>query len=137
MKAEIFSLRIGGGKSFFARVDNGKTMTVVDAFCALDSGELPVCVGMCCLHVKMHFDRAEAGPKQIRISFVDENGRHALPDFESSLDVKIPNHAPYTAVPFALLLKQLSLPAFGEYSVDLAIDGRLQASTPLYVRQKA
>ena len=137
MKGEMFTLRFGGGKSFYARIDQGKTIAVVDAFCVLDFGPLPVCVGMCSVAVRMRFDCMEAGTKQIRISFVDENGKIVMPSLETTMDVKIPDDAPTATVPFAFLINQLSLPAFGEYSVDLAVDGRLEASTPLYVRQKA
>jgi hypothetical protein len=137
MKVATFNLRIGGGKSFYARGEDGRQITVVDAFCVLDAGELPVCVGMCCLEVKMQFDRAEAGSKHVRVTFANEDDKIVLPAFESAIDVKIPDNAATATVPFALMLKQLSLPAFGEYSINLAVDGRLAASTPLYVRQKA
>ena len=137
MKVDLFTLRFAGGNSFYARVANGKPVAIVDAFCVLESGELPVAVGMCSVAIKMQFDRAEAGTKQIRISFVDENGRSARPSLENTVEVKIPDHEPTATVPFAFLIKQLSLPAFGGYSVELSVDGQLADSTPLYVRQKA
>ena len=34
-----------------------------------------------------------------------------------------------------ILIQQLRLPKFGEYSIDLAIDGRQLGSLPLYVSQ--
>jgi hypothetical protein len=34
-----------------------------------------------------------------------------------------------------LNLQGLKFPGFGEYSIDLAIDGRHEASLPLYVRK--
>jgi hypothetical protein len=136
MKIDGFAIRFGGGKSFFARVE-GRMMTVADAFCVLESGELPVCLGMCSLDAKIQFDRAEEGAKRIGISFVDEDGKPAMPGFETMLELKMPFGAASATVPFALMIKQLSVPAFGQYSVDLAVDGRLEASTLLYARQKA
>ena len=138
MNVDMFTLRFGGGKSFYARVDNGKTIAVVDAFCVLDSGPLPVCVGMCSVAIRMRFDRTEAGTKRICISILDEDGRLAMPGLEAAVDVKIPDNETTATVPFAFLIKQLSLPAFWSSTpVDLAVEGRLEASTPLYVRQKA
>jgi hypothetical protein len=32
-------------------------------------------------------------------------------------------------------IQQLKLPKFGEYSIDLAVDGRAEASLPLYVKK--
>jgi hypothetical protein len=137
MKVDLFTLRFAGGNSFYARVANGTPVAIVDAFCVLESGELPVAVGMCSVAIKMQFERAEAGTKQIQISFLDQNGKCARPSLENTVEVNIPDHEPTAIVPFAFLIKQLSLPAFGEYSVDLSVDGRLAATTPLYVRQKA
>jgi hypothetical protein len=135
MNISLFTLRFAGGNSFFARVD-GKLMSIVDAFCVLESGLLPVCVGMCSIAAKIQFDRAEAGPKQISISFADDSTRPVIPNLETTLHVKIPDHAATTEVPVAFLIKQLSLPAFGEYTVALAVDNHPVASTTLHVRQK-
>jgi hypothetical protein len=33
-----------------------------------------------------------------------------------------------------LQIQQMKLPNYGEYSIDLAIDGRIEASIPLFVR---
>jgi hypothetical protein len=33
------------------------------------------------------------------------------------------------------VLQNLTFPAFGDYSIDLAIDGRHEASIPIYVRE--
>lgn len=136
MKVDAFTVRFGGGKSFYARVE-GRLMTVVDAFCVLESGELPVCLGMCSMSAKLEFDRAEEGTKRIAISFLDESGNLALPRMETTLDVKMPGGAATAMVPFAFLVKQLSVPAFGQYSADLAVDGQTEASTCVYARQKA
>jgi hypothetical protein len=136
MKVEGFAIRFGGGKSFFARVE-GRIMTVADAFCVLESGELPVCLGMCSLDAKIQFERDEEGVKRIGISFIDENGKPAMPGLETMLEVKMPFGAASATVPFALMIKQLSVPAFGQYLVDLAVDGRVEASAHLYARQKA
>jgi hypothetical protein len=135
MKVDMFTVRFGGGKSFFARVE-GRMMTVVDAFCVLESGELPVCLGMCSVAAKMQFDRTEEGTKRIGISFIDDHGKPAMASLETTLDVKVPSGAPTATVPFAFLVKQLSVPAFGQYSVDLAVDGRVEASAHVYARQK-
>lgn len=136
MKVDVFTVRFGGGKSFYARVE-GRMMTVVDAFCVLESGELPVCLGMCSLAAKLQFNRAEEGTKRIGISFLNEENELAMPEFETTLDVRMPGGAADATVPFAFLVKQLSVPAFGVYSVGLSIDGRVEASTQVYARQKA
>jgi hypothetical protein len=39
-----------------------------------------------------------------------------------------------STVSMALGIQQLKLPKFGEYSIDLAIDGRHEASVPLFVK---
>jgi hypothetical protein len=34
---------------------------------------------------------------------------------------------------FVILIQQIRLPKFGEYTIDMAIDGRQLGSLPLYV----
>lgn len=136
MTVETFTIRLGGGQSFFARIE-GELMTVADAFCVLDSGPLPVCVGMCCIDVKMRFDRLEAGAKEVHVTFHDEHGAVAIPRLEAKVDVNTIVELESTIIPLAFFIKQLSVPAFGQYSVDLAVNGRKEAGTTLYVRQKA
>jgi hypothetical protein len=136
MKVDAFTVRFGGGKSFYARVE-GRLMTVVDAFCVLESGELPICLGMCSLAAKLQFERAEEGAKRVGISFLNEDGKLAMPGFETIVDVRMPGGAGDATVPFAFLIKQLSVPEFGIYLVDLSVDGRVEASTHVYARQKA
>ena len=103
MKVEAFTVRFGGGKSFYARAE-GRMMTVVDAFCVLESGELPICLGMCSLAAKLQFGRAEEGTKRIGISILNEDGKLAVPTLETTLDVRMPQGASDATVPFAFLI---------------------------------
>jgi len=49
--------------------------------------------------------------------------------------VTTPPGAPSVSINVVLNIERLKLDQFGEYSIDLALDGRHEGSIPLYVRQ--
>jgi hypothetical protein len=83
----------------------------------------------------MRFEQIEQGNKNIRVSIIDSDGRAIMPTLNAQLNVQIRPHESDASVPLALVIQQVRLPRFGEYSIDLAIDNRQGASIPLYVRQ--
>ncbi len=85
--------------------------------------------------VRLRFERIEAGEHHIKVHLVDADGKAILPPLDFRGTVQIPQDAPSAAVNFVVNLQQLRLPHFGEYQIDLAVDGRLEASLPLFVRK--
>ena len=65
----------------------------------------------------------------------DDDGKPALPAIECPIQVAPPPGAPSVSINVVLNIERLKLDRFGEYSIDLALDGRHEGSIPLYMRQ--
>ena len=129
MKVDVFTL------CDFAQAMPGNKMTVVGTFNTIFAKQVPVVHRLCALAVLMRFEQIEQGTKNIRVSIIDSDGRAIMPTLNAQINIQISSSEPDATVPLALVIQQIKLPHFGEYSVDLAVDGRQEATTPLYVKQ--
>lgn len=129
MKVEIFSL------CDFASADAAAKLNIIGVFDTLWAREAPITHGLCVLAARIRFERIEEGLKRIKISLVDADGNPVLPAMEAQIPVQVAQHGLSAIAQVVSIMSQIKLPNFGEYSIDLAIDGRHEASTPLYVKQ--
>jgi len=129
MKVEIFTLCDA------ATTDAGGKLNILGSFDRLGAKEAPVTHPQCALAIKLRFERLEEGPKRIRISFVDSDGKSIMPTLDTTSTVQFPSGESSMTACLVLVLQQLKLPKFGEYSIDLAVDDRHEASIPLFVGQ--
>ncbi len=127
MRVEIFTLCDA------ATVDAGGKLNILGSFDRLSAREAPVIHPQCSLAMKLRFERVEEGRKRIRIAFIDSDGATVMPSLEATADVQFRGEDATATVSLALNIHQLRLPRFGEYSIDLAVDDRQEASSPLYV----
>lgn len=128
MKVEIFTLCDA------ATVDSGGKLNVLGSFDRIHAAGTPVTQALCALAMKVRFERLEEGDKRIGISFVDSDGKAVMQTLEAGSRIQFPPNETSVTACFVLQLQQLKLPNFGEYSIDLAVDGRHEASIPLFVR---
>jgi hypothetical protein len=119
----------------FAQNTPGNKMNIVGTFNRIFARQIPAVHPLCALAVLMRFQQIEQGTKNIRVSIIDSDGRPVVPILEAQLNVQISPNESDASVPLAVVIQQISLPRYGEYSVDLAVDGRQEASIPLYVLQ--
>jgi uncharacterized protein DUF6941 len=129
MKVEIFSL------CDFASADGSGKLNIIGVFDTIWAREVPATHGLCALAIRIRFEKIEEGLKKIKISFVDIDGNPIMPAMEMQTQVQIPPHLQQANVQVVSLIPQIKFLNFGEYSIDLAIDSRQEASTPLNVRQ--
>jgi len=127
MRVDIFTLCDA------ATIDAARKLNILGSFDRLSAHQTPVVHPQCALAVKLRFDRVEEGQKRIRISFIDADGVAVMPPLEAVAEVLFQAQEPNVTVPLALTIQQLRLPRFGEYSIDLIVDGRQEASIPLFV----
>ena|ERR1700719_2649671 len=127
MRVEIFTLCDA------ATVDAGGKLNVLGSFDRLNAREAPVIHPQCALAIKLRFERVEEGQKRIRIAFVDSDGASVMPTLDATTNVQFHGTDPSSTTSLALGILQLKLPRFGEYSIDLAVDDRHEASIPLFV----
>jgi hypothetical protein len=129
MNVDVFTL------CDFAQNTPGNKMNIVGTFNRIFAKQTPAVHPLCALAVLMRFQQIEQGTKNIRVSIIDSDGRQVVPTMNAQLNVQINPNESDASVPLAVVIQQISLPRFGEYSVDLAVDGRQEASIPLYVLQ--
>lgn len=128
MKVEIFTLCDA------ATVDAGGKLNILGSFDRLNAGEVPIIHPHCALAIKLRFERVEEGQKRLRIAFVDQDGAPVMQNLDATTEVRFLGDDPSATVSVALNIQQLRLPRFDEYSIDLAVDGRQEASIPLFVK---
>jgi hypothetical protein len=127
MRVEIFTLCDA------ATTDAAGKLNILGSFDRLNAREAPVTHPQCALALKLRFERLEEGQKRIRIAFVDSDGASVMPTLDTTTQVQFrPDDSSATAS-LVLVIQQLKLPRFGEYSIDLAVDDRHEASIPLLV----
>jgi hypothetical protein len=128
MKLELFTL------CDFA-ADYGGKLNVIGIFDTLGAKQAPAVHPQCSVTAKMRFEKIEEGRKVVKISIADDDGKPALPAIECPIQVTAPPGVPSVSINVVLNIERLKLERFGEYSIDLALDGRHEGSIPLYVRQ--
>ena len=130
MKLEIFSM-------CDAATDSGGKLNLLGSFDTLWAMEEPIAHPACAIAIKMRFARIEEGNHRVRMTFADADGKLVMPSADSSVGVRFGGpDDPSCTINLVLNLQQLKLPKFGEYSIDLAVDGRQEGSLPLYVRKR-
>jgi len=128
MKIELFTV------CDFAADYAGK-LSVVGIFDTISANQAPVVHPHWCVAVKFRFERIEEGQKKLRISLSDFDGKPVLSPIEMPVVATIPAGTSSSTLNIVVNVGGIKFDRFGEYSIDLAIDGRHEASTPLYVRQ--
>ena len=130
MRVEIFTLCDA------ATVDAGGKLNILGSFDRLNATTTPVVHPQCALAIKVRFQRIEEGQKRLRVTFIDQDGVGVMPSVEATADVKFPGDDPSTTISLAVNIQQLKLPRIDEeYSIDLAVDDRHEASVPLFVKK--
>lgn len=127
MKVEIFTLCDA------ATTDAGGKLNILGSFDRLMAQQAPLMHPQCALAIKLRFQRVEEGQKQIRVSFVDLDGKAVMPTVDATTHVQFKDNDSSATASLVLNIQQLKLPSFAEYSIDLAVNDRHEASIPLVV----
>ena len=127
MKVEIFTLCDA------ATIDAGGKLNILGSFDRLNAKEAPMTHPQCALAIKLRFERVEEGQKRMRIAFIDSDGASVMPTLNATTQARFGPNDSTASASLALVIQQLKLPAFAEYSIDLAVDDRHEASIPLLV----
>jgi DUF971 family protein len=127
MKVEIFTLCDA------ATVDAGGKLNILGSFDRLNAKQVPVTHPQCSLAIKLRFERVEGGQKRLRIAFVDSDSVAAMLTIDAAAEVRFLGNDSTSTVSLPLNIQQLKLPRFGEYSIELTVDDRHEASIPLFV----
>lgn len=115
--------------------DQKGKLTVLGAFDTIWSNKMPALHPACTFVARIRFSKIEQGEHKIRINVIDEDGRAAGPDLKHNLSIKLEEGSHSVVRNLILNIQGMSFEKFGEYRIDLAIDGRQEASLPLKVQK--
>lgn len=128
MKIELLAL------ADFA-ADYGGKLSVIGIFDTIFARQMPAVHPHCCLAVKLRFDKDEEGSRRLRLVICNDDGKLVMPAMEIPIQVTMPADAPTNTIQVVANIGGMKFESFGEYSIDLELDGRHEGSSPLYIRQ--
>ncbi len=127
MHIEVFSLCDA------ATVDVGGKLNILGAFDTIWAANLPVAYPQFSIALRVRFENIETGEHKVSFNFVDFDGKHILPPANGVINVQFQEGQRSASAHSILNMQMVKLETYGEYSIDLAIDGRKEGSLPLFV----
>lgn len=131
MRVELFTL------CDFAQAEPTGKMNLVGTFDRIFAKEEPVKRSLFAVAARLRFEAHEEGARSVVLSFIDSDGQRVMPLLRAQFTVKLPPGEPSATLNYVMVIPQLKLPRFGDYQIDLAVDDKVEATLPLYVRQRA
>jgi len=117
-----------------AWVENG-CLSVFRTFDSINAGSFPFTLSRMSVALRLLIRRSEVGEHRLNISLSDSDGKKLM-----NSDISINFQPPQGSVPessfsFALNGQNVIVPKPGDYVIDILIDGRVEASIPIYARE--
>ncbi len=116
-----------------AATDTNGKLNLLGAFDAIFAQQLPATQPQCSIALRVTFTNGEDGAHQLRISFVDADGKFIMPGIDLPFRVDLPGDVHFSTLNFIVGIQQLKFDKPGVYSIDVAVDGRQLTSIPLMV----
>ncbi len=114
--------------------DNGK-LNLLGAFDTIYARALPAIHPQCAVALRITFSDSDEGSHELRLNLVDADGHSLMPDLPPMpVKVALPSDMHFGTQNFLFTFQQLKFEQPGLYSMEVAFDGRVQASIPLLVR---
>ena len=113
---------------------NGK-LSILGAFDAIWARTVPAVHPQCSVALRMRFSKIEEGEHKVKINIVDADGKSVVKPFETSAKIRYQENVNSIAANMILNLHGIKFPVFGDYSIDLTVNDKHEASLPLYVNQ--
>ena len=126
MEVEIFTL-------CDAATEGGGKLNILGTFDRIQTRQFPAAHPHCAIAVRIRFERIEEGNHRVRITFVNADGQPLLPGLDGNLGVRMPPEVDSVCANMILNFNDLKFQQAGQYSIDLAIDGRHERSLPVTV----
>jgi len=116
-------------------VDREGRLSVLEAFDTLLASEMPVVHPACSVALRLRFEKVEEGNHPVRICIIDRDGKEIGPKIMGDLSVHVGHHMDSVAINLVTNMQKLLFESYGQYRIDLAIDGQIRASLPLKVKE--
>lgn len=118
-----------------AATDSQGKLNILGAFDSIYTKKLPAIHRACSIALRIRFSKLEEGEHKINITIMDEDGNKVVPDLKGNLNLQIGDDVNSKSINLIMNLQGLQLKNYGEYSIDLNVDGKQQATLPLYLRK--
>jgi len=128
MKIELFTV------CDFAADYAGK-LSVIGVFDTIFAKVPPIVHPHWCVAMKLRFEKIEEGQKRFRLTISDADGKSVIPAIDAQIVANVPGNHTSATVNFVANIGGVKFDNFGEYSLDIAIDGRHEGSAPLFIRR--
>ena len=119
-----------------AATDYGGKLNILGTFDTIVASHLPAFHPQCSIALRITFSKIEEGPHKVKMNFVDEDGKFVMPSIDMPVDVAIPPDLNFLVRNFVINIQQLKFDKPGQYSIDIAMDGRQETSIPLLVKHQ-
>ena len=114
---------------------NGKIYVMGGAFDTIWAASMPLVYPQFAIALRVRFDSIESGEHKVNVNFVDMDGKHILPSANGVIKVSLPQGQRSFSANSILNIQMLKIEKHGEFSIDLTIDGKHEASLPLFIVQ--
>jgi len=126
MDVEVFAL-------CDAATDSGGKLNILGAFDRINGRQFPLTHPHCAIALRVRFDRIEEGNHRVKMSLVDADGQSIVPGLDGNIAIKFPGDVHSVCANVVLNINGLKFDKPGQYSIDLALDGRHEKSLPINV----
>ena len=116
-----------------ATEDNGK-LNLLGSFDTIYAPQLPAVHPQCAVALRVTFMSGDEGARQLKLNFVNADGRAIMPPIEIPVAVALPDDALFLTRNFIVNIQQLKFSEAGLYSVDVRLDDKSQGNIPLSVK---
>ena len=115
--------------------DQQSRLNVLGAFDSVYARKMPTIHPACTVATRIRFERIEEGEHKVRINVIDEDGRAIVPALNGKISVRARPDGGSSVVNLIVHLQRLKFENYGEYRIDLAIDGKVEGTLPFSVRE--
>ncbi len=129
MEIEVFTL-------CDAAADYQGRLSILGIFDTIFAANLPAVHPHCAVALRFRVKKIEMGNHSLVLHIVDDNGSLIIQELKGELAIQIPAENPVGTINLVLNLEGLTFNNYGEYAVNLAIDGHEMASLPFWVRKQ-
>jgi hypothetical protein len=119
-----------------AATDYSGKLNILGTFDTIITNQLPAVHPQCSIALRLAFSKIEEGAHRVKMNFVDEDGKLVMPSIDIPVDVVVPTELNFLVRNFVINIQQLKFERPGQYSIDVAVDGRQETSIPLLVRHQ-
>lgn len=117
-----------------AAADYQGRLSILGIFDTILATQMPAVHPFCSVALRIRFERIEQGEQKLRLHIVDDDGNPVIPEINGTFTVNVPKNLPIATTNLVLNLGQLKFTKHGEYEINLAMNGSMVASLPLFVK---